>query len=468
MTWLRLVTLVMALLCPSVGLSAVTADPDATAATKSLLDYFYSLMSKTSGHVLTGQTIWRDMVVGSGPYMWSLLNDTIAATGKRPAIYAPISTSYNDAQARQAIMDHWNAGGLIKLSIFLGNEPEKAGWYGHAPLTNAELDQLMVDPRYLQLMDDFAANVLQYQSQGVVFIARLFPEANGNWNWYSVPDQARFVQLWKQFQARMRTKGVHNLIYLFCPADEVGNYLYGYPGDAAVDLTGLDSYQSLTTTLPTIAGYTTVQPKHKPMIIGEYGFFRLDSPITYQHRDAKWIVPGLKASMPDIVGIVNWTTPYNITSMNTPTDYMLDPYVVNAPVPWNGAPPPADATPPSRVIGVQVSGVTNTSATVTHAGAIDNVGIFSYRYEICTEVSCADFGLWTTSTESQLSTTLPDLTANTTYHLRVNAQDAAGNPGPYSSTVNFTTTSVTTQTGGTPASDDFTNVDQDQPSLGDT
>lgn len=207
-----------------------TADPQASADAQMMLDYFYSQMSKANGHVLTGQTIWRDMVVGSGPMMWSLLNDTIAATGKRPAIYQPVSSSYSDAQARQAIMDHWNAGGIPMFSIFLGNAPEKADWFGHAPLTNAELDTLMADPRYIQLLDDFADNALQYQAQGVVFIARLFPEANGWWNWFSVPDQARFVLLWKQFVNRMQVKGVHNLIYLFCPADEVGNYLYGYPG----------------------------------------------------------------------------------------------------------------------------------------------------------------------------------------------------------------------------------------------
>jgi hypothetical protein len=156
-----------------------------------------------------------------------------------------------------------------------------------------------------------------------------------------------------------------------------------------------------------------------------------------------------------------------------------------------------DTTAPSQVTGVSVQGTTNTTAVVTSAGATDagSTGLSSglhiisltavnaggesphslevpisitggtvngigvYRYELCPGIGCTNFALWST-TGTQLTTNLIGLTPNMAYRGRINAQDIAGNQGPYSSIFTFTTGSVGAITRITDATDSFARADE--------
>lgn len=357
-------TLTMVLACVSTEAYSA-ADPNANATTVQLLTYLQGLKNAPTHKMLTGQTIWRDMVADNiaklngttrPPYDWTQLQTAFTATGQYPAIATLVDQTSDTAKA--FAIDHWNNGGLIQSHILASNDPER--WYGHVPLTNAEVTAVMSDPRYIAILDQYVSDFLYYQSNGVVILNRLYFEMNGNWNWFSAPDPNVYKTLWIHFFNYMTSHGVHNLLYYYCPSGDYSNYLGYYPGDQYVDIVGFDVYKDLgTSPIPLIDGYTQLSALNKPLMIGEYGFFTLDLPLSYQHRDSTYLLQGLKNNMPNVIGVNSWTIPYNISSMTNPSTYMNDSYVQNRPVPFQSAPPPPPP-PPTTLISENFDGLVGT------------------------------------------------------------------------------------------------------------
>ena len=83
-------------------------------------------------------------------------------------------------------------------------------------------------------------------------IFRPFHEFDGNWFWwgaaYCTPDQ--YKQAWQFLVTYLRdTKGVHNVLYAYSPDNSYTTssaYLVRYPGDAFVDVLGMDNYGDFT------------------------------------------------------------------------------------------------------------------------------------------------------------------------------------------------------------------------------
>ena len=92
-------------------------------------------------------------------------------------------------------------------------------------------------------------------------------------------------------------------------------------------------------------------------------------------------------------------------------------------------PEPADTTAPSRVAGVSAA-VSGTAATLSWNAATDNVGVTGYRVHrsVTGGFTPSDSSLLTTTSESALSFSDPEL-APGTYYYRVVAIDEAGNAG---------------------------------------
>jgi mannan endo-1,4-beta-mannosidase len=236
-----------------------------------------------------------------------------------------------DPSSRQLILDHWDAGGILMSSIFLGNGPAK--WNGNG---GSNLDTIMNDPRYIALLDAAVADYLYYQSRGVVFLARVFPEMNGNWNWFSFGTAQQYKNLYIHYYNYMVSHGVHNLLYWYCPDGGFGKYLQYYPGDQYVDLVGLDWYGDIDSApLIKVPGYDELLTTGKPFMLSEYGPFDSVTPFTYQPgKDFAQTLAGFKANMPKAIGWMNWSPPFNLSAMSNLTS-MTDSYIQNRPVPWN-------------------------------------------------------------------------------------------------------------------------------------
>ena len=97
----------------------------------------------------------------------------------------------------------------------------------------------------------------------------------------------------------------------------------------------------------------------------------------------------------------------------------------------------ADTQPPTTPTNVTATVAGSTQINLTWTAATDNVGVTEYRIERCQSAGCSTFTQVGTATGVSFSN--PDLSPATSYSYRVRAADAAGNLGPYSTTVSATT-----------------------------
>jgi len=100
----------------------------------------------------------------------------------------------------------------------------------------------------LDKVADVLNNLKAPDGKLIPVIFRPFHEFDGSWFWwganYATPEQ--YKQAWQFLVAYLRdTKGVHNVIYAFSPDNTYtteSQYLSRYPGDAFVDVLGIDNY----------------------------------------------------------------------------------------------------------------------------------------------------------------------------------------------------------------------------------
>jgi hypothetical protein len=99
-----------------------------------------------------------------------------------------------------------------------------------------------------------------------------------------------------------------------------------------------------------------------------------------------------------------------------------------------------DTQAPTAPTALGATTVSGTQIDLTWTAAGDDVRVTGYLVESCPGADCSDFAQVGTSTTTSFSST--GLTSGTTYTFRVRAQDAAGNTGAFSNTVQATTSVV--------------------------
>jgi hypothetical protein len=343
--------LILLLVVPFSAQAAVeTADPNATVGAQQLLAYLKGLPGQSTQRLISGQMIWRDGVLDAAalangttrpPLDYQVMADIHTNTVQYAGLIGMLEPGAvpDDPVARQFTLDHWNAGGLIMSHILIGNGPEY--WFG---LGNVNLDTITSDPRYIASLDALVTNYLFYQSQGVVFLARPFFEMNGKWAWFYTTNYQQYKNLWIQFYNYMTSHGVHNLLYVYAPSADFGDYLERYPGDAYVDVVGLDWYSEIgSSPLEKLNGYDELVLTGKPFALTEYGPFSNNDPITYQSRDYRLLLDGLKQNMPKTVWWMAWSSPWDLAAQQHISTVLNDPWVQNRPVPFTETPPPTVA-----------------------------------------------------------------------------------------------------------------------------
>ncbi|MFV0635422.1 glycoside hydrolase family 26 protein [Mitsuokella sp. WILCCON 0060] len=98
---------------------------------------------------------------------------------------------------------------------------------------------------YLDMVADYG---LRMQKQGIPVIFRPLHEHNGYWFWWGAKNTSAqdFQKLWEYTVTYLRDKkGVHNFLYAYSPNGPFTSeedYLTRYPGDAWVDIMGIDTY----------------------------------------------------------------------------------------------------------------------------------------------------------------------------------------------------------------------------------
>jgi mannan endo-1,4-beta-mannosidase len=241
---------------PLVKPAAAPVDPHATAGARALL----ARLNDTYGHgTMLGVYDDRDA---------QYVLDT---TGYRPAImggelshYSPAGLEHDPKPERETerllarasegytitLSWHWiSPYGLIDAMLPdpKGGPAIDARWYKgfYTNATTFDLAQAMSDPdskEYKALLRDIDAIAVQLKkldAAGVPVLWRPLHEAEGKWFWWGAKGPQPFIALWRMMYDRLvNVDEVHNLIWVYTSGGDPA----WYPGDAYVDVVGIDAY----------------------------------------------------------------------------------------------------------------------------------------------------------------------------------------------------------------------------------
>ena len=327
------------------------ADPSASAKTQSVWEYLKNLPNGSSKRVVSGQLIFFQSSRLSSQELTRNWFDIIQQTGHAPGMmhmdYLCSSGCSSEiskyASQLQTLINHWNAGGLVQLSVHHSN-PVTGGLCSDTRFSEAAFARLLtpgdpVNKAYFAEVDLIAQQLQTLQNAGVVVLYRPLFEMNGGWFWWSSGTTPQFVQLWQmEFSYLTKTRGLHNLLFVWAPFAGSGNYSSYYPGDGYVDITGLDEYEVINgTPVPKLGGYDELTAQiapSKPFGLPEYGPLSVDGGTTPQ--DYYQLIRGIKQSMPKTTFWASWNDSFTMGLAFLPRGRHLnvgrllsDPWVVN-------------------------------------------------------------------------------------------------------------------------------------------
>ncbi len=229
-----------------VGRAAVTmpVNPNTNETTRNVLRYLQSLPEKTSKKHISGQNnLWN------GTSATTIYN----ATGE----YLGLHGAGVDAP-RSSLKAQWEAGGLVALS----DHPNNPVTNGSAHDKNIDIAKMLTPSTtewnaWHQQMDKLANYLGALQSDGVPVLWRPYHEANCASFWWSYAESGNVTMTPDRYKAMYQemynyfthTKKLNNLLWVWSPhqcdlprnQDWKGRNI-AYPGDAYVDIVGLDDY----------------------------------------------------------------------------------------------------------------------------------------------------------------------------------------------------------------------------------
>ncbi|MCA0398013.1 MAG: glycoside hydrolase family 26 protein [Bacteroidetes bacterium] len=192
-------------------------------------------------------------------------SDVKSVTGSHPAVIGvdfmglsglpPDQIAANRQALMQEITATYNRGGLTTVAWHFSNPVSPGGFYWKDSLSLPAVPYLVPGgshhDQYKEILKTIAS--VAHDCKGadgklVPMVFRPFHELDGDWFWWgkshcSTPD---FIKLWRFTVEFLRDSlQVHNFIYAFSPDNRFNSeeeYLERYPGDAWVDLVGVDNY----------------------------------------------------------------------------------------------------------------------------------------------------------------------------------------------------------------------------------
>ncbi len=188
----------------------------------------------------------------------------------------------------QALIDHWNEGGLVTLSWHADNPFEDGYdvyWDTVDNRDKINLGALLkgappspAQTSYRTELDHIAGALQKLRKAGVTVIWRPFHEMNGDFFWWGInahnnqqTNQADFIALWKDlYRTLIIDYGLDNLIWTYSVipyGDWNAEVTAFYPGDDMVDLVGMDYYGIA----PDFPDYEALRSLGKIIVMSETG-----------------------------------------------------------------------------------------------------------------------------------------------------------------------------------------------------
>lgn len=240
--------------------------------------------------------------------------DVKTVTGAYPAVYGHdflhIANfedgawfDYEKETARQLTIDAYNRGGVNTYAWHYANPVSKGNFYWSQSQVEAVSKILPggshneVFRQSLKEVALFAKSLVGADGKLVPVIFRPFHEFDGDWFWWGKPHctAEQYKQLYQFTVTYLRDSlGVHNFLYAWSPDrnfSSEGEYLERYPGDAYVDLVGMDNYWDLRAgSAPALAGFKLrivtdfAQKKNKLAALTETGLDNLTQADWYTNQ----------------------------------------------------------------------------------------------------------------------------------------------------------------------------------------
>ena len=192
-------------------------------------------------------------------------SDVKEITGAYPAVYGfdflHIANfadgnwyGYEKQIAHDLTVDAYNRGGINTYCWHYANPISKGSFYWNESPTEAVSKIIPggssndVYKNSLKEVADFAKSLIGADGKTVPVIFRPFHEFDGDWFWWGASHctPAQYKALYQFTVTYLRDSlGVHNFLFAWSPDKNFNSqsqYLERYPGDAYVDLVGIDNY----------------------------------------------------------------------------------------------------------------------------------------------------------------------------------------------------------------------------------
>jgi mannan endo-1,4-beta-mannosidase len=235
-------------------------DPLATAETKNL---YKNLGELAESHILFGHQHATEY--GHGWSGDADRSDVKSVTGSHPAVIGidllgfttgspEGSLQYKEA-LRKNVVATYNRGGVITAAWHFSNPVSGGAFYWVDSVSLRAVGYIIpggaAHEKYkgiLKSIGEWANSIKGSDGKLVPIIFRPYHEFDGDWFWWgkSHCTTDEFKTLWRFTVSYLRDSlQVHNFIYAFSPDNKFiseDKYLERYPGDAWVDLVGIDNY----------------------------------------------------------------------------------------------------------------------------------------------------------------------------------------------------------------------------------
>jgi mannan endo-1,4-beta-mannosidase len=231
-----------------------------------------------------------------------------------------------------AAIDYAKNGGLITLSLSMPN-PTTGG--PSPDVSNLDAAGLLTqgtptNNALLRMLDSIAVGLQELDALGRPVMLRVYHELNGFWFWWGAGSLTapQFKALWTYTHDYLtKTKGLKNLLWIWAVNSGMSSMpgLDRYPGDAYVDLTGLDFYANNPSAA--VGDYNILVDLGKPVCLAEFGSGGPSG--ADPGFDQAILNAALKSQMPNAVFWQQWWAPWGLELMQNTKAALSDPRVAN-------------------------------------------------------------------------------------------------------------------------------------------
>ena len=253
---------------------------------QSLLAYFDDLIGNEK--VIVGQQC-GDAPSSTASYYNTYVDVLADQTGRHVGLIgADFGWVLGEDYPVQTLIDHWREGGLVTVSWHADNpfvDAVDVYWNAVEDKNTINLKSLLKDApqskartNYRSELDKVAGALQKLRDAGVTVIWRPLHEMNGNFFWWGTnayanqqTNEADYKALWVDLYNTLTFDyGLDNLIWTYSvvPSETwYASVTAYYPGDAYVDLVGMDYYGNQ----PDFPHYDALKALGKPLVMSESG-----------------------------------------------------------------------------------------------------------------------------------------------------------------------------------------------------